>query len=1082
VTDSQPRFQDVSARVDFPALDARILDFWKTHDIFHKSLEGREDAPIFVFYEGPPTANGRPGSHHVISRIFKDLFPRYKTMRGYRVPRKAGWDTHGLPVELEVERRLGIDGKEQIEAYGVAAFNELCKESVTTYLAEWERFTERIGFWVDLDDAYYTYTNDYIESVWWLLRQIWDKGLLYQGHKVVPYCPRCGTAISSHEVAQGYKDVTEDSIYVRFPLTAEAAARVTGEAAGSAVGAGGAGDGEPKPVSLAVWTTTPWTLISNVAAAVHPDVIYALVESRGDRFILARDLVENVIGAKAVVLREFRGAELLGLDYEAPFHFMKPEKRAHFIIGGDYVTTTDGTGIVHIAPAFGEDDMRVGLENDLPVVNAVDLEGKFVAEVTPWAGVFVKDADPAITHELKHRGLLLGVEPYEHSYPFCWRCDTPLLYYAKATWYIRTTAVKDELIKANDDVIWHPEHIKTGRFGEWLAGNVDWALSRDRYWGTPLPVWTCEQGHTHCVGSVAELREMAAGPVPEDLELHRPYVDDVVLTCPECGGEMRRVPEVIDAWFDSGSMPFAQWHYPFENRETFAERFPADFIAEAIDQTRGWFYSLLAIATLIEGRSSYRRVLCLGHILDAEGQKMSKSKGNVVHPDEILDHQGADAFRWYMFSSQQPWSPRRFGAEMVDEVVRKFLLTLWNTYSFFTLYANIDRFDPVATKSPLADRSLLDRWLVGELNTLVLDVTAGLEAYDATGTARRIQDFVDDLSNWYVRRSRRRFWKSESDADKLAAYHTLYEALVTVAKLLAPFTPFVAEELYQNLVRSVDAAAPESVHLCAWPAADEAAIDAGVGFDMAAARRVVEMGRAARNAAAVKTRQPLAEVVVALPEAEAQAVERLRDVVVDELNVKRLRGVDGEADLVAYIVKPNLKVLGPRLGKRLGLLQAALKEADGAALVAAVRANGAAVVTLPDGEVRLVEEDLLIETGSPEGYQVEVEGGRVVALRTEVDDALREEGLARELIHAVQLARKNAGLRIEDTINLTLDVPEQLRPPAARHRGTIMAETLAGELTLGDAVGDHRETARVEGHEVGIGLSVTGTIFTESYG
>jgi isoleucyl-tRNA synthetase len=1074
--DSQPRFQDVSARVDFPALDARILEFWKANGIFQKSLEGREDAPIFVFYEGPPTANGRPGSHHVISRIFKDLFPRYKTMRGYRVPRKAGWDTHGLPVELEVERRLGINGKGQIEAYGVAEFNALCKESVTTYLAEWERFTERIGFWVDLDDAYYTFTNEYIESVWSLLRRIWDKDLLYEGHKVVPYCPRCGTAISSHEVAQGYKDVTEDSIYVRFRLKPDAAATLSEGVAGAA------GDGEPKPVSLAVWTTTPWTLVSNVAAAVHPDVEYALVESRGERFIVARDLVDKVLGKKAEVLRAFRGADLLGLEYEPLYTYLTPEKRAHFVIGGDYVTTTDGTGIVHIAPAFGEEDMRVSRDAGLPVINAVDLEGKFIAEVAPWAGVFVKDADPAITAELKERGILLGVEPYEHSYPFCWRCDTPLLYYAKPTWYIRTTAIKDQLIAANDDVVWHPEHIKTGRFGEWLAGNIDWALSRDRYWGTPLPIWRCEQGHTHCVGSVRELRELAAGPVPEDLELHRPYVDDVVLTCPECGGEMRRAPEVIDAWFDSGSMPFSQWHYPFENQETFTERFPADFIAEAIDQTRGWFYSLLAIATLIEGRSSYKRVLCLGHILDAEGQKMSKSKGNVVRPDDILDVQGADALRWYMFSSQQPWGPRRFGAEMVDEVVRKFLLTLWNTYSFFTLYANIDRFDPAATESPLEQRPLIDRWLVGELNTLVQDVTAGLEAYDATGTARRIQEFVDDLSNWYVRRSRRRFWKSESDADKLAAYHTLYEALVTVAKLLAPFTPFISEELYQNLVRPVDADAPESVHLCAWPAADEQAIDAGVSFDMGAARRVVEMGRAARNAAAVKTRQPLAEVVVALPEAEAQAVGRLRDVVLDELNAKDLRFVGGEDELVAYVVRPNLKVLGPKLGKRLGPLQAALREADGAALVAAVRAHGAAVVTLTDGEVSLAEDELLIETGSPEGYQVESETGRVVALKTEVDDALREEGLARELIHAVQLARKAADLRIEDTISLMLDVPEQLRPPAERHRAVIMAETLASEFALGAAAGEHIGRGRVDGHEVGIGLSVTGTIFTVTYG
>ncbi|HZL64286.1 MAG TPA: isoleucine--tRNA ligase [Thermoleophilia bacterium] len=1068
MSDKHPLFRDVSARVDLPALDARILAFWKERGIFEKSLEGRDDAPVYVFYEGPPTANGRPGAHHVISRIFKDLFPRYKTMRGYRVPRKAGWDTHGLPVELEVERRLGIDGKGQIEEYGVAEFNKLCRESVTAYLEEWERFTERIGFWVDLEDAYYTFTNEYIETVWWLLRQIWDKDLLYQGFKVVPYCPRCGTAISSHEVAQGYKDVTEDSVYVRFPLAPEAAALVAGEPG--------------KAVSLAVWTTTPWTLISNVAAAVHPEVTYALVESRGERFVLARELVEKVLGKKAVVEREFPGAELLGLDYEPPFDFMTPDKRAHFVIGADYVTTTDGTGIVHIAPAFGEDDMRVGQENDLPIVNAVDTEGKFIAEVTPWAGVFVKDADPAITADLKERGLLLGVEPYEHSYPFCWRCDTALLYYAKATWYVRTTAIKDELIAANEDVVWHPEHIKNGRFGEWLANNVDWALSRDRYWGTPLPVWRCEEGHAHCVGSIAELRERAAGPVPEDLELHRPFVDDVVLTCAECGGEMRRVPEVIDAWFDSGSMPFAQWHYPFENEDKFRERFPADFIAEAIDQTRGWFYSLLAVATLIEGRSSYKRVLCLGHILDGDGQKMSKSKGNVVHPDDILDHQGADAFRWFMFSSQQPWSPRRFSADMVDEVVRKFLLTLWNTYSFFTVYANIDRFDPAANVVPLEERPLLDRWLVGELNTLIQTVTDGLEAYDATGTCRAIQEFVDDLSNWYVRRSRRRFWKSESDSDKLAAYHTLHEALVTVTKLLAPFTPFIAEELYQNLVRSADPAVPESVHLCAWPVADEAAIDAGVSFDMAAARRVVEMGRAARNAAAVKTRQPLAEVVVALPEAEARAVEGLRDVVRDELNVKELRVVADGDELVAYTVKPNLRLLGPKLGKRLGALQAALKEADAAALVAELKAEGSVALALADGELRLAEEELLVETGSPDGYQVESEAGRVVALKTAVDDALREEGVAREIVHAIQLARKNADLRIEDTIRLALTVPVELAPVVGHYEGTIKAETLASELVLGAADGDHQETARVEGRELGIGLTVTGTLFTVTYG
>jgi isoleucyl-tRNA synthetase len=1072
VNDRQPRFREVPARADFPALDARILAFWKDADIFHKSLAASgADAPLFVFYEGPPTANGRPGSHHVLSRIFKDIFPRYKTMRGYRVPRKAGWDCHGLPVELEVERRLGIDGKKQIEEYGVAEFNKLCRESVLTYLQEWDRMTERIGFWIDLDDAYYTLTNEYIESVWWLLRRIYDKGLLYQGFKVVHYCPRCGTAISSHEVAQGYRDVTEDSVYLRLKLTAPAAERLTGAPGAS--------------VSLAVWTTTPWTLVSNVAAAVHPEVVYALVESRGERFVLARDLVESVLGPKAAVEREFAGAELLGLEYEAPYGFIPAEKRAHFVIAGDFVTTTDGTGIVHIAPAFGETDMQVGLENDLPVVNAVDTEGRFVAAVTPWAGRFVKDADPEITAELKERGLLLGVEAYEHSYPFCWRCDTPLLYYAKPTWYVRTTAIKDQLLAANDAVIWHPEHIKTGRFGEWLANNIDWALGRDRYWGTPLPVWRCAEGHTHCVGSIAELREMAVGPVPDDLELHRPYVDDIVLRCPECEGDMRRVAEVIDAWFDSGSMPFGQWHYPFENEELFRERFPADFICEAIDQTRGWFYSLIAVATLIEGRSSYKRCLCLGHILDGEGQKMSKSRGNVVAPDDVLDRQGADAFRWYLFTTSSPWFTRRFSPDLVDEVVRKFLLTLWNTYSFFTVYANIDGFDPAADAVPLAERPLLDRWLVGELNRLVQTVTEALEEYDVTNSGRAIQDFVDDLSNWYVRRSRRRFWKSESDADKLAAYQTLYEALVTVAKLLAPYTPFFAEEMYQNLVRSADPTAPESVHLCAWPVADEQAIDAGVSFDMAAARRVVEMGRAARNAAAVKTRQPLAEVVVALPEAERRAVERLRDVVLDELNAKSLRWVGDGGELVAYVVKPNLKVLGPRLGKQLGAVREALAAADAAALVAALRAGDGAAATLmlADGsELRLVEDDLLVETGSPEGFQVESDGGRVVALRTTLDDALREEGLVREVVHAVQLARKNAGLRIEDTIDLALEVPDDLGEVLGRHEAYVKAETLAAGLAFGPAAGAHTETAKVDGRAFGIGLTATGTIFTTPYG
>jgi isoleucyl-tRNA synthetase len=1069
----RPRFREVPAQADFPSLDARILTFWKEHDIFHESLALREGGPLFVFYEGPPTANGRPGVHHALSRVFKDIYPRYKTMRGYRVPRKAGWDTHGLPVELEIERELGINGKEQIEAYGIAEFNRRCQESVFAYLQDWDRLTERVGFWIDLDDAYKTLTNDYIESVWWLLEQIAEKDLLYEGFKVVPYCPRCGTAISSHEVSQGYKDVEEASVFVRFPLTPESAERLTGVPGSE--------------VALAVWTTTPWTLISNVAAAVSPEIDYALVESRGEWFVLAADLVEVVLGMKARVEKSFAGHLLLGLDYEAPYRFIAPQKRDHFVISGDFVTTTDGTGIVHIAPAFGEDDMRVGLENDLPVVNAVDLQGRFVDAVEPWAGQFVKDADPRIITDLKERGLLLAEQPYRHSYPFCWRCDTPLLYYSKATWYIRTTAIKDQLLAANEAVTWYPDTIKHGRYGDWLENNVDWALGRDRYWGTPLPVWRCGCGHWHCVGSMAELRELALTPPPDDLELHRPYIDEVQLCCKRCGGAMKRVPEVIDAWFDSGAMPFAQWHYPFERQDTFRSRFPADFIAEAIDQTRGWFYSLMAVATLIEGRSSYKRVLCLGHILDADGQKMSKSRGNVVLPDTILDKQGADAFRWYLLTVSSPWYPRRFSAGAVDEVVRKFLLTVWNTYSFFTVYANIDRFDPAAEPVPLEERPLLDRWVIGELNRLVATVTDGLEDYDATNSGRAIQAFVDDLSNWYVRRSRRRFWKSAHDRDKLAAYQTLHECLVTLVKLLAPYTPFIAEEVYRNLVVEGGAAVhgavpPRSVHLCDWPVADDAAVDADVLAAMAAARRVVELGRAARNAAAVKTRQPLAEVAVFVPAGERGAVLDLQEIVTDELNVQSLRLVDSPEELLGFQLKPNLRLLGPRLGKQLPEVAAALAALDSASAVARLRKAGSLEISLSsDAALELSSDEILVETTSPEGYRIEQDGVRTVALAVTVNAALREEGLVRELVHAVQLARKNAGLRIEDTIELVLDLPAELRELADRHTAVIKAETLASTLSLSGGDGRYCERARVEGHDVGIALTASGTIFTVAY-
>ena len=937
--------------------------------------------------------------------------------------------------------------------------------------------TERIGFWIDLGDAYYTLTNDYIESVWWLLRRIYDKGLLYQGFKVVPYCPRCGTALSSHELAQGYKDVTEDSVYLRFRLTAPAAEKLTGA------------PGEP--VSLAVWTTTPWTLISNVAAAVHPDVGYALVESRGERFVLARDLVEKVLGKKAVVERELRGAELLGLEYEAPYAFLPVDRRAHYVIGGDYVTTTDGTGIVHIAPAFGEEDMKVGLENDLPVVNAVDTEGRFVAEVTPWAGRFVKDADPAIIAELKERGLLLGVEPYEHSYPFCWRCDTPLLYYSKPTWYIRTTAIKDQLLAANDAVVWHPEHIKTGRFGEWLANNVDWALGRDRYWGTPLPIWQCAEGHTHCVGSIAELREMAAGPLPPDMDLHRPFVDDVVLHCPECGGEMRRVDEVIDAWFDSGSMPFAQWHYPFENEDLFRERFPADFICEAIDQTRGWFYSLLAVATLVEGRSSYKRCLCLGHILDGDGQKMSKSHGNVVQPDDVLDRQGADAFRWYLFTASSPWFARRFSVDLVDEVVRKFLLTLWNTYSFFTVYANIDRFDPADEPVPLAERPLLDRWLLGELDRLVRTVTDGLEEYDVTNSGRAIQEFVDDLSNWYVRRSRRRFWKSESDADKLAAYHTLYEALVTLAKLLAPFTPFVAEEIYQNLVRSVDETAPESVHLCAWPRRRRRGgrrrrelrhgggaprrRDGPRGAQRRRRQDASAAGRGGRGAAGRRARRGRAAPRRRARRAQRQgaALRRRR---------RRARVLHGQAEPARARAAPRQAARrrcarrSPRPTRRRWSRRCAPAKAPPPSCVS------------PTGASSVSPR----RTSSSRPARPTATGSRATAAASSrsrpssTTPCARRASCASSCTPCSSRARTPAcASRTRSTWRSTC--PRSSPPSSTVTRRTSRARPWPAALRAAAAAepaaaGAHTEVAKVEGLEIGIGLSPTGTIFTTPYG
>jgi isoleucyl-tRNA synthetase len=1047
------RYEPVETSQSFPELESRVLDRWRELDIFHKTLSRREGAPLYVFYEGPPTANGAPGSHHVLSRVFKDIFPRYKTMCGYYVPRKAGWDCHGLPVELEVERQLGIGSKEEIERYGIAEFNRKCRESVFTYVEEWNRLTERIGFWIDLDDAYVTLANEYIESVWWSLKEIWEQDLLYLGHKVVPYCPRCGTPLSSHEVALGYRDVIDPSLYVRFPVTRP-------------VGPLEAGD------TLLVWTTTPWTLVSNAAVAVDSDLTYVRARHAGSVYVLAESLVERVLGEEAEVLTRFPGRELEGAAYEPPFEFIPAEEygeRAHTVLPADFVSAEEGTGLVHTAIAFGEDDFRLGEQYGLAVVNPVRPDGTYDERIGPFEGRFVKDADADLTADLEARGRLLRDEQYEHAYPHCWRCDTPLLYYAKASWYIRTTAKRDELLAANEEVEWYPYHIKHGRFGKWLENNVDWALSRERYWGTPLPIWTCEQGHHHCIGSIRELRERAIDP-PEGAfdDLHRPYIDELEIRCSECDGPMTRVSEVIDAWYDSGSMPFAQFHYPFENEALFKERFPADFICEALDQTRGWFYSLLAVSTLLFNRSSYKNVLCLGLILDPDGQKMSKSRGNVVVPWDVLDRHGADAFRWYYFTSQQPWSGYRFSVETVGESVRKLLHTLWNTYCFYVLYANVDDFDHTAQNLDHAARPDLDRWILSRLQGTIGAARKGLDDYDTTSAGRSISSFVDDLSNWYVRRSRRRFWRAGGDADdKLAAYLTLHECLVTVAKLLAPFTPFVADEIYGNLDGTED-----SVHLCDYPAADDALIDKNLDFDMAVARRTVELGRAARSQAKIKVRQPLREAVIVADERERAAIARLEDLVLDELNVKQVSYVSEAEELGEYEIKPNYRTLGPRFGKKMSEVAGAIDRLDPAEVAAAFDRGESAEISVEGRSESLGADDLSLVMLPRAGHQLERQANYAVALRLDLDEELRREGIAREVVHAIQNARKGAGLEVEDRIELALSGDAGLLEAVRDHRDYIAGETLATQLVLDGAraEGEHTETARIEGADLAIAL------------
>lgn len=1020
-------YRKVSTDMNFVEREKEVLDFWKREGIMEKSFHHRDGAERFTFFDGPPTANGRPHIGHIETRAIKDLIPRFQSMKGKDVLRKAGWDTHGLPVELEVEKLLGLDGKPQIEAYGIEPFIAECKKSVWKYQHEWEEMSDRVGFWADMKNPYITYKDDYIESEWWSLKEIWKKGLLYKGFKVVPYCPRCGTALSSHEVAQGYKEVSDVSATVRF--------KVVGR----------------EDTYILAWTTTPWTLPSNVALCVNAHEDYCEFALDGQTYIMAQALLHAVFGEKAhegQVLKTMKGAELCGTAYEPLYRFegiTYPREKGWYVVSDDYVTLTDGTGIVHIAPAFGEDDARVGRDNHLPFVQLVDTQGKFV-EGTPWAGEGTKQVNEKIIEDLRGRGLLLAALPFTHNYPFCWRCDTPLLYYARATWFIRMTAVRDELVKNNRTVNWMPDNIKEGRMGNFLENVVDWGLSRERYWGTPLPIWVCEEGHIHVIGSRQELREMATTPVG-DIELHRPYVDQVEITCPECGKPMHRVKEVIDCWYDSGSMPFAQWHYPFENKEIFEKRFPANFISEAIDQTRGWFYTLMAISTLMFHRAPFENCIVLGHVQDKDGQKMSKHKGNVVDPWSVLDKQGADAVRWYFYTAGAPWLPSRFSPEAVAEGQRKFMGTLQNTYAFFVLYANIDNFDPKDHPIENVKLTLMDKWVLSRLNQLVKRVDDDLCNYRIPEPARAITEFVDDLSNWYVRRCRERFWGKGMDDTKEAAFVTLYTVLVTLSKVIAPFVPFMAEEMYQNLVRSVDPTAPESVHLCDFPTADESLIDESLNTQMSALLSVVGLGRACRAAANLKVRQPLSTLYVkgtSFDEAFSALAE-------DELNVKKVVFTDDARAFTTYNLKPQMRTLGPKYGKLLGRIGQHLKELDGNEVVDAFSRGETVTFTLDGTEVVLAKDDVLTEATQKPGFSAQMEGEVTVVVDCNLTPELIAEGYQREMISKLQNMRKDAGFEVSDRIEVTYEAGDELAAAIEAGRDFIMQSVLATTFARGAA-------------------------------
>ncbi len=1021
-------YNKVSTELNFVEREKQTEKFWRDNNIFKKSISEREGCPAYTFFDGPPTANGKPHIGHVLTRVIKDMIPRYRTMKGYRVTRKAGWDTHGLPVELEVEKMLGLDGKEQIESYGLEPFIKQCKESVWKYKGMWEDFSETVGFWADMENPYVTYHNDFIESEWWALKQIWDKGLLYKGHKIVPYCPRCGTPLSSHEVAQGYKDIKEKSAIAKFRVK-----------------------GTENEYFLA-WTTTPWTLPSNVALCVNAEEEYVKIKQGDVYYILASALVASVIDGDYEIVEKYLGSELENREYVPLFDFVNPDKRAFFVTCDPYVTLTDGTGIVHIAPAFGEDDSRIGRNYDLPFVQLVDGKGEMTAE-TPWAGTFCKDADKEVFKALTESGLLFKALPFEHSYPFCWRCDTPLIYYARDSWFIKMTAVKEDLIKNNNTINWIPESIGTGRFGDWLKNVQDWGVSRDRYWGTPLNIWECSCGHRHSIGSIEELKSLSNN-CPDEIELHRPYIDAVTIKCEKCGGEMTRVKEVIDCWFDSGAMPFAQWHYPFENKDIFEANFPASFISEAVDQTRGWFYSLLAISTLIFNKAPYKNVIVLGLVQDENGQKMSKSKGNAVDPFDALAKYGADAIRWYFYSNSAPWLPNRFHEKAVLEGQRKFMGTLWNTYAFFVLYANIDNFDATKYELDYNSLSVMDKWMLSKLNTLVKTVDTNLENYKITETARALQDFADDMSNWYVRRSRERFWAKGLEQDKINAYMTLYTTLVTLAKISAPMIPFMSEDIYQNLVRSIDKSAKESIHLCDFPVYNESYVDVELEKNMDALLDIVVLGRACRNSANIKNRQPIGKMFIKAPN---KLPEFYLDIIANELNVKSAEFAEDVRAFTSYSFKPQLKTVGPKFGKYLGKIRDFLSAVDGNAAMDELNESGVLKIDVGEETIELAKEDLLIETAQVEGYASESDFGISVILDTKLTDELIEEGFVREIISKVQTMRKDSGFEVMDTISLYAYGNDKICSIIEKNSEEIKEDVLCVNLVLGKEAQNAKE-------------------------